>query len=266
MDARIVTETHPATRRHPAMTAYAIDGNLIAVGLGEAADHSDVFDPCTRCGWGLGSHSFNGMDSDCYLCGGNATGDLTTLDDAVRRFDARMVRQAREADKRRVEALQAAHELAQWLDANPTIVTALKPFETRNGFLGDMARTVNEGRILTQKQHDAVVSAFLKMAERAAAAGPGHWSEVGVRAEVTATVTLIRQLADNGFGPSLLIKLRTEEGHELVTFTTAAWGWTAEVGDAYTGKATVKKHDEFNGTAQTVITRAKFEPVSGGGE
>lgn len=262
MDARIVTENLIASRYHTALELFSVGNELIAVReIAHNGDDLGLYDPCGRCGSGLGHFMFNGMDDICYRCGGEAhEPSETTLEDAVRRYDARAKRQAREAAKRQAAALQAAHEIALWMDQNPTVVAALKPFETRQGFLGDMARTIEEGRILTPRQHDAVVEAFAKMAEKAAAS-PGHWGEVGVRAELTATVTRVVPLPDNGFGPSLLIKLRTEEGHELVTFTTAAWAWEASEGDVYTGKATVKKHDEFNGTAQTVITRAKFDRV-----
>lgn len=267
MDTRITTEIRHATRSHTALKLFLIDGNLIAVReIAHNGDDLGLYDPCRRCGLGLGHFLFNGEDDDCYRCGGEAhEPSETSLGHAVRRYYLRTHRQAREVAKRLQEARDAAHELALWMDANPAIVAALKPYETRLGFLGDMARTVAEGRILTPKQHDTVVDVFFKAAERAAASA-GHWGEVGVRAELTATVTRVVGLPDNGFGPSLLIKLRTEEGHELVTFTAAAWCWDAAEGDVYTGKATVKKHGEFNGMPQTTVTRAWLVRVSDTGE
>lgn len=262
MDARIEIENRAANRFHPELDVYVIDNQVIAVGEVYNDRAIGLYAPCRRCAYGLGHFMHNGQDDICYLCGGQAhSTDETTLEDAVRRFDARQKRLAAAARKRLQEARDAAHDLALWMDENPAVVEALKPFETRQGFLGDMARTVAEGRKLTQKQHDAVVAAFEKMAERAGATA-GHWGTVGVRGELTAAVTKIISLPDNGFGPSTLIKLRTEEGHELVTFTTAAWSWEAHEGDVYTGKATVKKHDAYNGIPQTTLTRAAFKRVS----
>jgi hypothetical protein len=53
------------------------------------------------------------------------------------------------------------------------------------------------------------------------------------------------------FGMTYITKLVTEQGHQLTWFASRY----LEVGIWYEGKATVKKHDEFKGFKQTVITR-----------
>lgn len=72
-------------------------------------------------------------------------------------------------------------------------------------------------------------------------------------------VVFIR-LIDTAYGTSTMIKFIDPNGNNLVWFGS---GNITEynVGEKYTVKATVKKHDTYNGISQTVINRVKLETV-----
>ena len=96
-----------------------------------------------------------------------------------------------------------------------------------------------------------------RMAKREKDMESKHIGEVGKRSEML--LTLERQI---DLGPSQfcehrrLLRFRDADGNIAVWFT----GAPAEVtdGEKYLVKATVKKHDEFKGVKQTVLSRVSF--------
>jgi hypothetical protein len=79
-----------------------------------------------------------------------------------------------------------------------------------------------------------------------------HLGTVGLR-EVFEALTLVRVMHfDTDFGTLHLHRFEDAAGNVLV-WKTSSESW--EPGRVYTVKATVKKHDDYRGTAQTVITR-----------
>lgn len=124
-----------------------------------------------------------------------------------------------------------------------------------------------------------------KAAERKAAeqdGSPSNWiGSVKERLEVTATVESVREF-DGDYGVRVLVKARTESGDVIVWWTNESaafrpFDWTTvsakerldilgvadtdstsryiSEGLVLSGKATVKKLDEFRGEKQTVVTR-----------
>lgn len=95
-------------------------------------------------------------------------------------------------------------------------------------------------------------------ARQKADAASTHVGTVGERLRgVEAVVDFVRDLDGGMYGPKRLVKLRTVGGDVLVTFSTSEWVWGAERGQQVVIDFTVKAHDEYEGTAQTTITRAK---------
>lgn len=83
-----------------------------------------------------------------------------------------------------------------------------------------------------------------------------HVGEVKVRQEFNG-LTLNKVIVTEGYyGMTKIHKFTDADGNEIVWFASSEW---LDEDCIYTGKATVKKHDEFNGVKQTVITRAKFK-------
>jgi hypothetical protein len=68
------------------------------------------------------------------------------------------------------------------------------------------------------------------------------------------------KLIDTAYGTSTMIKFIDPDGNNLVWFGSGSIT-EYNVGEKYTVKATVKKHDTYNGINQTVINRVKLETV-----
>lgn len=95
-------------------------------------------------------------------------------------------------------------------------------------------------------------------ARQKADAASTHVGTVGERLRgVEAVVEFVKEL-DGYYGPQRLVKLRTTAGGDiLVTFSTSEWVWGAKRGQQIVLDFTVKAHEEYEGAAQTAITRAK---------
>lgn len=82
------------------------------------------------------------------------------------------------------------------------------------------------------------------------------FGEVKDKVELTVRVKAIRGI-EGQYGTTALYTLVTDDGH-LAKWFSSNWGLGEEVNNhSFKIKATVKGHDEYNGTKSTVITRAK---------
>ena len=70
---------------------------------------------------------------------------------------------------------------------------------------------------------------------------------------LTLTVTMIRAMGDNGFGPSELIKMVDTDGNLFAWFTGSNPRF--ETGSKLVADATVKAHNEYGGVLETQLTR-----------
>lgn len=106
----------------------------------------------------------------------------------------------------------------------------------------------------------AVISYQRAVAREEAAKQSRHVGKVGERSDFAyLKLTESRPMGDNGWGYSYLYKFIDAAGNRVTMFT----GSTAyEVGHVYTGRATVKAHNQYGGVAETVVTRAKFEELA----
>lgn len=93
-------------------------------------------------------------------------------------------------------------------------------------------------------------------ARKEAASTSSHIGQVGERLELTLTVTHINSHWGN-YGETFITKLVDEDGNQFTWFTNKH----LVIGAKYTGKATIKKHEEYRGVAQTVITRYSCREV-----
>lgn len=114
--------------------------------------------------------------------------------------------------------------------------------------------------------YDKQQAVIVEREERAKAAAEAnaasfHYGDEGVRYRgVDVTVERTIGMPDRGFGPSVLYMLRTADGAVLKWFTGSAPranGKRIEQGDSFPCDFTVKRHEEYKGTAQTIVTRAK---------
>jgi hypothetical protein len=235
-------------------------------------------DLCKRCGQGYGHFSWNGEDDICYSCSGEGYGAETTLESMERRAKARSARQRRASEKAAKEAQRLRDEHAAWVAANADLAEALvahrtpeqdedgyfvgKPYDWTfrpvNSFLTKMADQARYSP-LTERQAAAAQDALDKLTERnAEAVAIGHWGTVGKREIVE--VKVVKTIAIEGdYGTSWLCIMEGAEGHALKTFSTGAFVDDAQrvegTEETLKVKATVKKHDTYNGKPQTIVTR-----------
>lgn len=255
------------------ITELNIDGYIVGVEI-----EGTIYDPCKRCTVG-GHYSFNGQDSICYGCHGYSHGKVTDEADIVRRYVARQKAEARRIKAAEKAAKEQADALAAWVAENAEIAEALKAhviptddegytdfsFKPRDKFLSSLADQASY-KALSPKQTEAARTALARLAEQDKARAEkrgfdialGHWGEVGKRAEVTVTVEKIIVI-EGDYGTSFLCIMKSAEGHALKSFSTGAFVDTAieaeKTGDAVKVKATVKKHDTYEGAPQTIVTR-----------
>jgi hypothetical protein len=88
-----------------------------------------------------------------------------------------------------------------------------------------------------------------------------HFGEVGKRLNLTLTVEAIRY-TENDWGLKTIYKLRTADGNIATWFTSSGHPLGQDVGTQFTVKATIKDHGDFNGIAETVLTRVAVQEKS----
>jgi hypothetical protein len=96
-----------------------------------------------------------------------------------------------------------------------------------------------------------------EQAARAAAPDAGHLGEIGKRIGVAVTIMRVKAF-ESDYGSKLLIAMRSDAGHELITFTTGRGCSANDVGKRFEIRGTVKRHTEYQGRAQTELSRVKF--------
>jgi hypothetical protein len=79
--------------------------------------------------------------------------------------------------------------------------------------------------------------------------------EVGKRIELEVTVDK-RIGFDTNYGHSVMVIMSDVDGRQVKTTSTGCFS-SVQVGDKVKIKGTIKKHDEYRGTKQTVLTRVK---------
>ena len=175
---------------------------------------------CGRCaGTGYWSRGHVVCNGVCFSCRG--TGGLKRLT---------LVEFARRERKRELRAIkaQAAREARQ---AQAEVIEA--QYQAK---LAEQARDREERRAHERAQSD-------------------HLGSVGERLTVTAQIVCER-VRDGQWGASTWFLLKTAEGHVLTW--QASGSFTVEEGDNVTLTGTVKRHDEYRGGRQTVLTRCRF--------
>lgn len=178
-------------------------------------------------------------------------------------FDSRLTRKEEIEEQARLVAL--SHEVSR------DDVQALRSFLLSDDFAGQSSYVENLKAIAAEEfigsaQFGLLASApqaYAKhlgtVAERAAKKASEWLGAEGQKVTTTITVEKIINTGSYSYaGPdTYLIIGRTEDGEIVKTFTTAGWSREVEVGHTVTLTATVKKHETYEGTKQTSITRAK---------
>jgi len=159
--------------------------------------------------------------------------------------------------------------------AETIIETLTSAFSDRGGYQGNLYAVLS-GDVVTSKHMGIAVSAVIaydklvegnrqaavwadeKAAREAKAASIDYVGTIGEKITITGIVSK-NMVIETMYGFSHLVIV---EGDNFVAkmFTTAGWSESdsADVDKTVTLTGTVKAHDEYNGTKQTVLTRAKL--------
>ena len=123
----------------------------------------------------------------------------------------------------------------------------------KDGFVHDLARKLRQRWTLSPKQLAAAERVFTQQAERAVTDAASEWiGTVKERMEIEIEVLFIKE-HEGFYGPVDIIKMRDTDGNGLTWFCTGIS--SLKRGDHVKIKGTVKKHEEYQGTKQTVLTR-----------
>lgn len=226
---------------------------------------------CDHCGQSL---------VHCYLIEGSDGTRFTVGSDCVAKVDrgladdlkalraslrararserARVAREAKEAERARSVAAKRA-----WAEEHAALDLAVLRWLAGHGckfgktIASEFEASVLAGWELTDAQRNLVVrlasEAWLTVSRPAGR----HVGAVGDRVVLTMDVVSVLRV-DGRFGVSRLIVGVTPEGHRVKTFNS---GHTFQpvAGDRVRVKATVKRHEEREGRAETLVTRMSLE-------
>ena len=223
---------------------------------------------CSRCG---GEGGWKGWPNwVCYRCGGDGKDPklsrtaLYTADAAEKLCARRKAKEdAERAAERAQEEREAAAREARIAElANDERYVAL--CNLKGNFAADIRERLEDGKNwddLSDKQVAAVDRMIAKVQAAAdAQASSQHIGAPRERFAFEATVVASRQIGHEPFypyAPRYLSRLVTTDGNVLVWFSNKHL--ERFVDQQVTGKATVKKHDSYRDTAQTIVTRLKVD-------
>ena len=252
------------------------------------------FSPCGFCSpaWsGTKEYHLGVMGGVCFQCTGRGSHRrYETLADVERLVKRR--KSARDRAERKRAAADAAHRDAHnaWMSAHPDLAVRLAEIyeETRQpedtasdaawdawraaqekwgGFIMDLASR-STCAALSEKQTTAVAEAVAKADARVAAveekqAAQSFYGTVGDKVKAATGTVVVRARFDTHYGygsqyNALLVIEGTGEfaGHVFKAAGTGRTLFDAERGDEVEVSGTIKAHDEYKGTPQTVLTRA----------
>lgn len=214
---------------------------------------------CPRCGGAGGSPHWHPDGGICYQCRGRCKITVTH-----RVFSAAKLAKLNEAADKKA-AVKAAEAQRKMDAAIAYFVEWRKPHEkvlgdiaaaTGNSFLSDLADKVSKSMILTDRQLEAAATAVERIKEREIEGRASeHVGAVKERIEFEAEVTGVYG-TEGFYGHTDIVKFKDADNNQ---FTWFASDYTnLERGDRMSIKGTVKKHEDYKGVKQTVLTRCKY--------
>lgn len=211
------------------------------------ADQYEMQD-CGRCG-GVGNFGPRFVQGGiCFACHGRKKVRVNLS--ARRRRETALVRRAE----------RAKANLAAFISANPELSMIAEIYA---GFIGQMRGTLMERGSLSVAQMEALRAAVAReqefarqrMARQERAAQSQFQGCVGQKISVTVTVTFER-VVESQFGSTTLYGMEDGTGNQYRWFSSSYKVKLAK-GERIEISGCVKKHDEYQGVKQTVLTRCK---------
>lgn len=214
---------------------------------------------CPRCGGAGGSTHWHPDGGICYQCQGKRTIQRThrvfigTKLFALNVAATKKAAKKAEAAQRKMDARRIAFD--EWAEPHKILLGEIAA-ATGNSFLTDLAAKLVDHRQLTDRQLEAAATSIERQEQRDADGKASEYvGEIKERIEFEAEVTGVYG-TEGHYGHTDIVKFKDGDRN---MFTWFASGYTdLERGDRITIKGTVKKHDDFKGVKQTVLTRCKF--------
>ena len=160
-------------------------------------------------------------------------------------------------------------EVGEVSDADESLATAALTWarshspESTSGYLYNLGVAARQDCVMDKTMGivASAISAYQRHLDKqqeqkaqADTAPKAHVGTVGKREVFSVTVKAIRCF-DGDYGVRSLVRMEDESGNVLTWWTGEAPEWANE-GDSVKVKATVKKHEDYKGTPQTLVTRA----------
>lgn len=230
----------------------------VIVGKRETGGTVKVRVNCHRCGGAGGSEHWRATGWTCFRCGGAGTEIMTRRVFTAEWLATLNERAARKQDKRAAEADARRQDQRQkfiaWAKPRGKLIGGILRSKG-NTFLEDLAHKLRNYWILTDNQMDAAKRVIDARDARALQdVRSTHVGDIGQRMEFEGVIEGVYG-SEGYYGHTDIVKLR--DTHDNV-FTWFASGYTdLERGDRVKIRGTIKKHDEYRGVNQTVITRCK---------
>jgi hypothetical protein len=236
------------------------DNARVVVGAQGVSGSMSRMENCDRCGGQGGSEAWKWTGYTCYKCNGNrlmpANYRVYTAEKLAKLVEA-AEKKAAKKEAKRIAALEIERAaFTQWAEQNADTVAAIRSQASQNDFMASLAVQLRDHRILTDRQLEAAAKSIVQAAERKAEGAASQWvGEVKERFEFEAEVMGV--FGTEGFyGHTDIVKFKDADGNH---FTWFASDYTnLDRGDRIAIKGTVKKHDEYKGVKQTVLTRCKY--------
>ncbi|MFD9690182.1 hypothetical protein ACFWXO_30990 [Kitasatospora sp. NPDC059088] len=209
------------------------------------------------------------LGGQCFPCrGAGRIGRALGLDEAAKKVlqgeNARRRAQARALVKRQAAQAQADAVRAGWLADRPDLASWLEGSD-EGSLAAEFAAIVAVRGELTARQEEEARAAMAADAARAAkAAASRHVGAEGASVQVTGVVTVAKRV-ESAWGSTLLVIVEGDGADRGVTvkgFTAAKSAREhAKQGARVRISGTVKSHGEYEGAAQTELTRIQVEPA-----
>jgi hypothetical protein len=166
-------------------------------------------------------------------------------------------REAEHKERQRVWAIEREERFNAFALAHGDVITFLSPHANASGFLADMYHNVGKWGSLTDGQLAAVRKIMTQNAEREARAkSSSYLGEIGkpLEVEVTVIAQTVRDYTDTFPPRSVYWHLLHDAAGNVLTFRGVR---LAEKGARVKATFTVKAHEEYKGTKQTVLQRPR---------
>jgi len=244
--------------RHGAALSETDNARVQAGARGESG-YLTRAENCPRCGGQGGSAHWRPDGGICYQCRGLRTVSRTYRVFAEEKLaklnEAAAKKEAKKAEKAQAKAAAAHLYFVQWGWAHKTLLGDIAA-TTGNSFLADLADKLSNSMILTDRQLEAAATAIERQKNREAEGRASEYVGV-VKERIEFEAEVIGVYGTEGFyGHTDIVKFKDMDGN---LFTWFASDYTdLERGDHVSIKGTIKKHEEYRGIKQTMLTRCKF--------